>query len=110
MADFLKKEWLFFLFLLLFFILYAYLKPSIKEIISSIDFATIRALSTLLLITIALKLSNALEVIAIKTLNKLQTEKKLSFVLILLTLFLSMFLTNDITLFIIIPLTLTFNK
>ena len=110
MVKLLKKEWLFSLFLLLFFILYAYLKPSIKEIINSIDFATIRALSTLLLITTALKLSNVFEVLAIKTLNKLHTEKRLAFVLILLTLFLSMLLTNDITLFIIIPLTLAFNS
>jgi len=102
------KEWLFFLFLGLFFLLFFYLKPSFKEIYFFIDWGTIRALTSLLLITTALKLSNVFYYFSTKIIKYFKTEKALAFVLILLSLFLSMFLTNDITLFIIVPLTLAF--
>ena len=104
------KEWLFFLFLGLFFLLFFYLKPSFKEIFFFIDWGTIRALTSLLLITTALKLSNAFYYFSTKIIKYFKTEKALAFVLILLSIFLSMFLTNDITLFTIVPLTLAFSN
>jgi Na+/H+ antiporter NhaD/arsenite permease-like protein len=106
----LKKEWLFFIFLSLFFPLYFYLKPSFQEIINSIDFATIRALIALLLITTALKLSKFFDFLAIKTIDKFKNERRLALAFIVLGLILSMFLTNDITLFIIVPLTIAFSN
>jgi len=105
-----KKEWLFFIFLTLFFPLFFYLKPSFKEIYNFIDWKTIRALISLLLITTALKLSNFFEYLSTKSIKYFKTERNLSFVFILLSLFLSMFLTNDITLFILVPLTLAFSS
>ncbi len=106
----LKKEWLFFIFLALFFILTVYHKPTPNELISAIDFPTIRALAVLLLITTALRESKFFEYLAIKFIKRFKTEKTLSFSFIFLTMFLSMFLTNDITLFIIVPLTLAFSN
>jgi len=103
------KEWLFFIFLGLFLFLFLYLNPSFKEIYSFIDWGTIRALISLLLITTALKLSNAFDYFAAKTIQKFKNERNLAFIFILLSMFLSMFLTNDITLFIIVPLTLAFS-
>jgi Na+/H+ antiporter NhaD/arsenite permease-like protein len=102
-----KKEWLFFIFLALFFPLYFLTKPTLNEIINSIDFATIRALIALMLITTAMKLSNLFEYFAIKIVNKIKTELQLAYLFIFLAIFLSMFLTNDITLFIVVPLTLS---
>ena len=103
------KEWLFFIFLGLFLFLFFYLKPSIKEIYSFIDWGTIRTLISLLLITTALKLSNAFDYFAVKTIQKFKNERNLAFIFILFSIFLSMLLTNDITLFIIVPLTLAFS-
>jgi len=104
-----KQEWLFFIFSGLFLFLLFYIKPSFKEIYSFIDWATIRALTSLLLITTALKLSNAFDYFAVKTIKKFKTERSLAVVFILLSMFLSMFLTNDITLFILVPLTIAFS-
>jgi len=106
----LKKEWLFFIFLALFFLLFFLTSSSIQDLTSSIDFATIRALVVLLLITTALRESKFFEFLAIKFINKFQNEKTLSISFIILSMFLSMFLTNDITLFIVVPLTLAFAK
>ncbi len=105
----LKKEWLFFIFLALFFPLYFKLKPTFNEIISSIDFATLRALIALLLITTALRISKFFDFLAIKTIDKFKNERRLAIAFISLALVLSMFLTNDITLFILVPLTLSFS-
>jgi len=105
----LKKEWLFFTFLFLFVILFFQEKPSLSEINSYIDWSTIRALSTLLLITTALKLSNIFDLFAVKSIKSFKNERTLAFAFIMLSAFLSMFLTNDITLFIMVPLTLAFS-
>jgi Na+/H+ antiporter NhaD/arsenite permease-like protein len=105
--NIIKKEWLFFIFTALFFVLYIKLHPTFKEIYSSIDWSTIRALSSLLLITTALKISNFFDVLALKIINNFHSERTLALNFILLSIFLSMFLTNDITLFIVVPLTLS---
>ncbi len=108
--NLLKKEWLFFIFLLLFFILFFIQKPTLTQINSYIDWKTIRALSALLLIATAFKLSNYFDVFAAKTVTHFKTERTLAFAFVLLGTFLSMFLTNDIMLFIIVPLTLAFSN
>jgi len=103
-----KQEWLLSILLLLFLILFFSINVSFKEIYNFIDYRTIRTLIALLLITTALKLSNVFDYFAIKSIKKFKTERTLAFVFIILSVFLSMFLTNDITLFIIVPLTLSF--
>jgi len=110
MLYFLKKELLFFISLFLLFILTFYNKNEIQNYISYIDFPTIRAMIGLLLITTALKESNIFDKIIKSFLLKIDNEQTLSFILIFSTLFLSMFITNDISLFIIVPLTLTLKK
>jgi len=106
----LKKEWLFFTFLTLFFLLFLLTKPHLKNLFNSIDFATLRAIFVLLIITNALKLSNALEYAVVKNSESFKNERSLAYFLIFCAFFLSMFLTNDVTLFIIVPLTLAFYK
>ena len=104
-----KKEGLFFIFILLFFILFYIQKPTITQINSYIDWKTIRALSTLLLIATAFKQSNFFDVFAANTVTYFKTERALALAFVFLSTFLSMFLTNDITLFMIVPLTLAFS-
>jgi len=107
LAKIIKKEWLFFLFFLLFAIECFLLKPSFKELYDSIDFATIRALLAMMLITSAFKESSFFDFIAQKSFNFVKTERFLSFTFVGLSVMLSMFLTNDISLLIIVPLTIS---
>jgi len=106
----LKKEWLFFSFLSLFFILSFKLKPSFKDLYLAIDFKTIRALTALLFITTAVKISGMFKYFSTQIVKKLSDERNLALVLVIISTFLSMFLTNDITLFIIVPLTLSISS
>ena len=96
----------FFLILILLSILYP------NEIINYpnfVDWRTITALVGLLIITTAIKESRYLT-IAKRIFKKVNTERKMALVLTLLSCVFATFLTNDISLFIIVPLTLSFQK
>jgi len=110
MIGIIKKEWLFFIFFALFLFLYLNFTPTLKEINSFIDWSTIRALSALLLIITAFKISNTFDYFSNKIVIKFYNERILAFAFVFLSLFLSMFLTNDITLFIVVPITLAFSN
>jgi len=110
LVKFLKREWFFNISFLLFLTLFFYEKPTFIELKNAIDWPTIRALFGLLIITTAIKESNFFDYLALKTIQKINNEKTLSVILILLSLVFSMFLTNDITLFIIVSFTLSFSK
>ncbi|NPA12141.1 MAG: citrate transporter [Epsilonproteobacteria bacterium] len=102
-----KKEWflliLLFIFLPLFFL-------STQNPIKYIDFKTIKILTLLLLITTAIKESGFFEYAADKIISKIHNKRVLGFWLVGANFLLSMFLTNDITLFITIPLTVTLSR
>ncbi len=72
-----------------------------------VDWETITALVGLLIITTGIKESGYLEKVSWDLTSKFKTEGGLSLYLVLLSLLLSTFLTNDITLFIVVPLTLS---
>jgi len=72
-----------------------------------INWPTIRALFILLLLTTAIKMSNFFDILAIKFITIFKNEKTLALFFIILTSILAMFLTNDITLFIVVPITLS---
>ncbi len=98
----------FFIFLsILLSIIYPY---KIKDFDKFIDWKTISVLFGLLLITTAIKESHFLRSIALKRIKQLKTERTLAFYLIFLTAIVAMFLTNDIALFIVVPLTLSFQE
>ncbi len=102
-----KKEIILLIFVLLFVSL-AVLNPHlIIHYPCFIDWKTIIALTGLLIITTGLKESGYLYFFSKRILNKTGNERNLAIFLILLSAFLSTFLTNDITLFIVIPLTLS---
>ena len=105
--NLLKREFLFFIFLFLLFILSINNPKEIFNFYNYINWSTIRALFILLILTTAIKLSNFFDLFAIKFLNYFKTEKSLAIFFIIFSAILSMFLTNDITLFIIVPITLS---
>ncbi len=85
-------------------ILYPYEIPNYPFFVA---WKTIIALTGLLIITTGLKESGYFYYLAKKVLNKIESERKLVIVLILLSASLSVFLTNDVTLFVVIPLTIS---
>jgi len=105
-----KQEFLFFIFLFL-LVCFTIQNPSeIYNFNSYISWETIRALSLLLLLTTAMRLSNIFNSLAEKFIVYFNTEKYLALFFVFSTVFLSMFLTNDITLFIIVPITISISK
>ena len=106
LINFIKKEFLFFTFFILFSIFSVIFLDKLPQFPNYIDYPTIRALIGLMLITLAIKESNFFEYVALKILKDTNNEKKIAVYMVLLSVFLSMFLTNDITLFIVVPITL----
>ncbi|WP_456383027.1 SLC13 family permease [Persephonella sp.] len=104
MKEFLKREFLFFIFLFLFVLLALIERPSVERIVTSIDFPTIRALAGLMLITVAMKQSGFFDRMVHRFISRAGTERRLAFAVVFSAVFLSMFLTNDITLFVLLPI------
>ncbi len=75
-----------------------------------IDWDTIVTLAGLLLITTAIKESGLFYFLAYRISQRINDERRLALFLIFASAVLAMFLTNDIALFIIIPLTLSLQK
>jgi len=75
-----------------------------------VDWNTLAALAGLLIITTSIKESGYFRAIAAEILERMGDERKLAIYLVLLSCLLSSFLTNDIALFIIVPLTLSLQE
>ena len=75
-----------------------------------IDWTTIVTLLGLMLLTKGVEVSGYFDFIGRKIINTLQTERHLALFLVLSAAVLSSFLTNDVALFIIVPLILTLKK
>lgn len=75
-----------------------------------IDWTTIATLLGLMLLTKGVEVSGYFDFIGRKIINTLRTERHLALFLVLSAAILSSFLTNDVALFIIIPLILTLKK
>lgn len=92
------------------FILAIWLHRSPGQCLALVDWKTIVTLSGLLIITTGIKESGFFNWLAYKILKRLHNERTLALSLIFTSFLLSMFLTNDIALFITIPLTLSFQS
>lgn len=101
-----KKEFILSIFIILLIILSIIFPDQIINYPNFVDWRTIIALIGLLIITTGLKESMIFDNISGIMLKRIETEKSLSLFLIILSVFLSTFLTNDITLFLVVPLTL----
>lgn len=71
-----------------------------------VDWPTILALTGLLILTKGVEVSGALSVVARRLILAIHTERKLAFFLVSASALLSTFLTNDVALFVLVPLTL----
>ena len=106
LIEYIKKDIILSIFAFFLFVLAILYPNQIINYPHFIDWQTIIALTGLLVITTGLKESMYLDILSKKALKKIKTEKFLSIFLISISMFLSTFLTNDITLFIVVPLTL----
>lgn len=77
---------------------------------AAIDWHTIITLSGLMMLTKGVEQSGYFDVIGRKMVRCFATERKLSLFMVLAAALLSTFLTNDVALFIVVPLTLTLRK
>ena len=75
-----------------------------------IDWRTIFAVAGLLVISTGLEESAYFDALVEKHASRFSDEKGMAFFFIILSFFLSTFLTNDITLFVMVPLTLAFGR
>ena len=101
----LKKEPVFLLFLFILIILSAIYPDKVVNYPSFVDWRTIVALTGLVVITNGAKESGYLRSISMGVLERLRTERHLAIFFILLSAALSTFLTNDVALLIVVPLT-----
>ncbi len=108
--DFCKEESLFSILLLIVILLSIIYPDKIKQYPLYVEWHTIIALCSLLIITTAIKESEYLSFFGSLFIKKLYTERKLALFLVLLCAVLSTIFTNDIALFIMIPLTLSFQN
>ncbi|SUG48600.1 membrane protein [Salmonella enterica subsp. arizonae] len=76
----------------------------------AIDWHTIITLSGLMLLTKGVELSGYFDVLGRKMTRRFHTQRQLAMFLVLAAAALSTFLTNDVALFIVVPLTITLKK
>lgn len=72
-----------------------------------VDWPTIRTLLGLLILTRGIEASGWLSRLAVRVAQHLHTERALALFLMVLSVALAMFLTNDVALFVVVPLTLS---
>ncbi len=101
----------FLLILTILLIIFVIWKPSIlREVPLFIEYNTLIVLSTFMLITKGIEFSGYLNQVTDKFINRVKTEKGIAFSLIFIELLISPFITNDVSLFLIIPITLSISK
>ncbi len=100
-----KKEFILSAFVVLLIILSVLYPNQIVNYPNFVDWRTIIALTGLLIISTGLKESMFFDTLSEKIIKKFGAEKSLAFFLIIFSVLLSTFLTNDITLFVVVPLT-----
>ncbi|KAA0000085.1 MAG: hypothetical protein FE047_02555, partial [Thermoplasmata archaeon] len=109
-AKFMAKEKMLTAFLFIFILLTIVYPEKVKEYPYFVDWKTILTLAGLLVISTGIKESGYFYHASRQILVKLKTERALVLFLIFLSALLSTFLTNDVCLFIVVPLTLALQK
>ncbi len=85
-------------------------RQPIEQLPTIVDWKTISTLSGLLLITTGIKESGLFYFFAYRIAKRIDNERLLALFLVFLAAVLSTFLTNDVALFIVVPLTLTLQQ
>ena len=102
------NEWFFLCLLVAYIILFIY-NPSFLNP-NFIDTHTVLILTVLIISNTGIFISGGTDLIATKILAKFKDLKSISIVAILLTVFISMFITNDASLIVLVPLTLSIGR
>jgi len=76
----------------------------------AIDFNVIWTLTALMLVTLAFEKYQLLDSIAIWVLNKVDSERKTALLMMAITAALAMFITNDVALITVVPITITLSS
>ncbi len=105
-----KREILLFVFMVLLIVLSCLNPSAIKNYPYFVDWSTIAILTGLMVITAGLRKSRYFDILAARILNRLRTERSLALFFVMFSAAISTFLTNDIALFIVVPLTLSVQK
>jgi len=93
------------------FVLFSTLHPvRLAEYPGLVDWPTIATLTGLLLITAGIEESGVLHALAVRILRVVPDERRLALFLLVASALLSALLTNDIALFIVVPLTLSLRQ
>ena len=108
--DLIREETVLFILLILFILLTALIPGHISEYPGFIDWKTIVTLLSLIILATGIKESGYIDKLANKMLDGIRDERTLAFFMTGLSAALSTFLTNDITLFIVVPLTVCMQK
>jgi len=107
-VNFIKSEFLFITFFIIFLLIFNI--NNLNIYINYINFDVILTLTSILLITTTIKSSRFLDYKLEKIILFADTQRKFAFLITLSTIFLSMFVTNDISLFITIPIILSLKE
>jgi Na+/H+ antiporter NhaD/arsenite permease-like protein len=75
-----------------------------------VDWPTMATLTGLLVLTKGLEISGSLHWIGSHLISRIKSERTLAMLLVAITALLATILTNDVALFVVVPLTLTLNK
>jgi len=78
--------------------------------LDAIDYNVLGILTALMLITLAFEKYALLDFLAVWVLNKADSERKTAWLMIGLTALLAMFITNDVALITVVPITITLSK
>jgi Na+/H+ antiporter NhaD/arsenite permease-like protein len=105
-ADRLRREPLFVILMMSFPLLWALVPTSPPELAALIDVRTLAALAGLMVLSRGLEDSGYLSAVARLIISRIRTERALAMALVVFSAALSAIITNDVALFIVVPLTL----
>ncbi len=110
LIQFVKNELLLVIFLILLILLSLIYPEKIREYPQFVDWKTIATLTGLLIITTALKESGYFYIFSMRMLRKFRDERSMALFMVLISAVLATFLTNDVALFIVVPITLSLQE
>lgn len=105
-----KKDYLLLILLLVLICLIFFIPENLRRFHTLVEWNTIAALAGLLIVATGVKESGYLNNVALKIIAKAPTERSLALILVTMAALLSTVLTNDVTLFIVVPLTLSLQR
>lgn len=106
----LRRDYLFWILLVALLSFSAWHPAGIAGYLALVDWPTIATLTGLLLLTAGIEASGFLHLLAVRILRVMPDERRLAFFLLAASMLLSAVLTNDIALFILVPLTLNLQQ